>query len=115
MYSALHGVVCARLLPNVIELNVRALQSRAPESPALKRYDKVAQILTGKPFTRAGDGIAWIQELCAVLKVAPLAVFGLQESDFPVVTAKAKNASSMKGNPITLTDAELTEILSKSL
>lgn len=115
MYSAPHGVVCARLLPNVIELNVRALQSRAPESPALGRYDEVAQILTGNPTTRAGDGIAWIQELCAVLKVAPLAEFGLRESDFPVVTAKAKNASSMKGNPITLTDAELTEILAKSI
>lgn len=115
MYSAPHGVVCARLLPNVMESNVRALQSRAPESPALRRYDEVAQILTGNPATRAGDSIVWIQELCNVLKVAPLAAFGLRESDFPAVVEKAKNASSMKGNPITLTDAELTEILNKSM
>ncbi len=115
MYSAPHGTVCARLLPNVMVSNVRGLQSRAPESPAMKRYDEVAQILTGKPTARAGDGIAWIQELCTVLKVAPLAEFGLQESDFPAVVEKAKNASSMKGNPIDLTDAELTEILAKSM
>jgi hypothetical protein len=49
----------------VWEANVRSLRSRAPASPALARYDDVAQILTGLATARAADGIAWVQGLCA--------------------------------------------------
>jgi len=72
MFSAPHGVICARLLPYVMEANVRALRSRAPGSPALVRYDEVAQILTGTAAAGAADGIAWVQELCGALRVASL-------------------------------------------
>ena len=37
--------------------------------------------------------------------------FGLAEECFPDVMAKARKASSMKGNPIELRDEELIEIL----
>ena len=115
MFSAPHGDICARLLPFVMEANVQALQARAPSSPALARYDQVAQILTGIATARATDGIAWVQDLCAALKVPPLAEFGLKEADLPTVVAKSEKASSMKGNPITLTDKELTQILRKAI
>lgn len=39
MISAGHGVICARLLPYVMKANIRALQSRADDLPALARYD----------------------------------------------------------------------------
>jgi alcohol dehydrogenase class IV len=32
MFSAPHGAICARVLPYVIEVNVRALQARQPGS-----------------------------------------------------------------------------------
>ncbi len=111
MTSASHGVICARLLPIVCRVNVRALQSRAADSPALSRYDEIGQILTGKATARATGGVAWLQKLCAELNVPPLERFGLKEQDFPVVVNKAKKSSSMKGNPIELTDDELMEIL----
>ena len=115
MFSAPHGTICARLTAYVMEANVEALQSRAPTSPALTRYDEVAQILTGSATARAVDGILWMQELCAALKVPPLAEFRLKEADLPNVVARSKRASSMKGNPIELTDRELAEILKKAL
>jgi alcohol dehydrogenase class IV len=115
MFSAPHGTICARLTANVMEANVEALQIRAPTSPALTRYDEVAQILTGSATARAADGILWMQDLCVALKVPPLAEFGLKEADLPNVVASSKRASSMKGNPIELTDRELTEILKKAL
>ncbi len=115
LFPAPHGVICARLLPYVMEANVRALQSRTPDSPALARYDEVAQILTGVPSVRAADGVDWIQELCQALSVPPLSAFGLTEDDFPTVVEKSREASSMKGNPILLTDHELTEILRQSV
>ena len=115
MLSAPHGVICAWLLPYVMEANVRALHSRAPGSPALARYDEVAQILTGTAAAGATDGIAWVQDLCGALRVASLGEFGLKEADLPAVVEMSKRARSMKGNPITLTDRELTEILRKAI
>ncbi len=114
MTSAAHGVICARLLPLVTQANVRALQSRAADSPALTRYDEIARILTGKAPSRAADGVAWLRQLCTELEVLPLGRFGLKEEDFAVVAAKAKKSSSMKGNPIELTDDELIEVLEKA-
>jgi alcohol dehydrogenase class IV len=115
LFPAPHGVVCARLLPYVMQANVRALQSRMPDSPGLSRYVEVAQILTGRGTARAADGVAWIQELCEALQVSPLSDFGVTHDDFPTVVEKARKASSMKGNPIVLTDEELTEILSQAI
>jgi alcohol dehydrogenase class IV len=114
MISAPHGVICARLLPHVMEANVQVLQKRAPDSPAFARYDEVARILTGMDTARAIDGVRWIQGLCSALKVPSLADFGLKEEDFTAVVAKAQKSSSMKGNPIVLTSDELTDILMKS-
>jgi alcohol dehydrogenase class IV len=114
MIFAPHGVICARLLPFACEANVKALHSREPDSMALARYDQVAQILTGKASARAADGVEWIQNLCKALTVPPLDQFGLKEQDFPTVVAKAQKSSSMKGNPIPLSDNELMQILKKS-
>ena len=114
MISAPHGVICARLLPFVCEANVQALQRRAADSAALARYDEIAQLLTATATAQAVDGVAWVQELCEALKVPPLTEFGLGEQDFPTVVAKSQKSSSMKGNPITLTDDELMEILKKA-
>jgi alcohol dehydrogenase class IV len=114
LFPAPHGVICARLLPHVMEANVHALQARMPDSPALARYDEVAQLLTGRTTARAADGVAWIRDLCEALSVPPLSDFGLTADEFPTVVEKARKASSMKGNPITLTNDELSEILRKA-
>lgn len=114
MISAPHGVICARLLPYVTETNVKALQSCAPDWPALSRYDQVAQLLTQTPTAKAADCVAWVQELCEALKNPPLSDFGLKEQDFSTAVSKAKNSSSMKGNPIVLTDDQLMAILKNS-
>ena len=57
MFHAPHGAVCAALLPHVMEANVRALGEREPDSLALRRYDEVAQILTGKTNATAAAGV----------------------------------------------------------
>jgi alcohol dehydrogenase class IV len=110
-----HGVICGKLLPHVIETNVRAMQNRAPDSPALARFDEVAQILTGKTTARASDAVSWIQELCTEFNLPGLSTYGLSRDDLPAVAAQAKKASSMKGNPIELRDNELIEVLEKAM
>ncbi len=115
MFDAPHGALCGRLLPYVMEANVRALQAREPDNPALERYDDVAVILTGEWEAEAEDGVAWVQELCAALKVPGLAAYRVRAADFATIIEKAAASSSMKGNPIPLTSAELRGILSRAL
>jgi alcohol dehydrogenase class IV len=115
MFPAPHGAVCARLLPYVMEVNVRALQARMSSGEALRRYDEIARTLTGKVGATAGDGVAWVQQLCEALQVPPLASYGVALEDLPSLIEKAAAASSMQGNPIKLTADEMQEILTRAL
>ena len=115
MYHAPHGTICGRLLPHAVAINVRALTERMPGSESLRRYDEVAQLLTGDSSVMASDGVAWVQSLCDGLQVPSLASCGVKEEDFPVVIEKTAVSSSMKGNPIQLSSDEMREILERAL
>jgi len=115
MFPAPHGAVCARLLPYVMDVNVRALRQRQPESIVLRRYDEIARILTGRADAVADDGIAWVQELCSALRIPALASYGMTKADFPILIDKSSAASSMKANPIPLTRGEMWEVLERAL
>jgi alcohol dehydrogenase class IV len=114
-FSAPHGAICARLLPLVMSANLLALRARAPQSPALERYHELGKLLTGRGAARAEDGIEWLSELVADFSIPGLASYGLCAAEVSSVVAQARNASSMKGNPIELTPDELTEILERAL
>jgi alcohol dehydrogenase class IV len=115
MFDGPHGAVCAALLPHVMAINVKALRKRAPDSEALRRYDEIAQILTGEPEAVAADGVVWVHELCEDLQVPPLGAYGLITADFPDLIEKSGKSSSMQGNPIQLSSPEMTEILERAL
>jgi len=115
MFSAPHGAVCAALLPHVMELNVRALRERAPGGESLRRHDEVASLLTGSETATAGDGIAWVRDLCRELRIPPLRAYGISVNDLSVLVEKSAQASSMKANPIALTAEEMREILERAL
>jgi alcohol dehydrogenase class IV len=93
--------------------NLRALRQRSPASPTLRRYDEVAAIISGEPAAEAG--VAWLKELVAALAIPPLSAYGVTPADFPAIVAQSRQASSMKGNPIGLTEAELTDILAQAI
>ncbi len=115
MFPAPHGAICAALLPRVMEINARALRERKPEGEALRRYDKVAALLTGKKEAGARNGIDWVTELCQALQIPGLRAYGVTESDCATLVEEAARASSTKANPIALTNEELTEALERSL
>ena len=114
MADAPHGAVCAALLPAVVEVNVRALRHREPENRALERYVDAARILTGRPDATIEDGIEWLRETTAALNIPGLSALGVRPDDADEIVAKARTASSMRFNPITLTDTELHTILEAS-
>ena len=108
MYNAPHGALCAALLPAVMTVNERELQrlggssDRSRESfsdLALQRFEEVRRIV--------GD----LVELGRALGVKPLRELGVRRTEFPVIIENAAAASSMKGNPVPLTPAQLSEIL----
>ena len=114
MYPAPHGVICALLLPLVVETNIAALQERDPKNPVLAKYDELARLLTGKTSAGAQDAVIWLHRICDELKIPGLAIFGFQPDEIPVIVEKSEQASSMKGNPVVLTRSEMESILEKA-
>ena len=115
MFPAPHGAVCAALLPHVMASNLRALRERDPHSDALRRYDRIASLLTGNRHAVAYAGVEWVRELVAGLPIPKLGVYGLREEHVADLVAKAAIASSMKANPIVLTTDELARTLRQAL
>ncbi len=114
MFPIPHGAVCACLLPAVMEVNIAALKEKKMEKQ-LHKFDEVAKILTGNNSAFAEDGYNRVKELIKELKIPSLSDFQIPESVFPELTEKAKNSSSMKGNPVELTSRQLYSVLEKSL
>jgi alcohol dehydrogenase class IV len=115
MFSAPHGAVCAALLPHVMEINIRALRLRGSNSDSLNRYAKIANIVTESEKADVEEGIAWVRDLCHRLKIPGLRAYGIQEKDVAAIVEQAVKASSMKANPIALTNEELTESLTRAM
>ena len=112
MFEIPHGTVCACLMPAVLEINNRAMKEHNLNRSKL---DELAKILTGNQQATSDDGVIWINTLIEQLKIPSLKFFGIQPASFPELIQKAKNSSSMKGNPVELNDKQLCWILENSL
>jgi alcohol dehydrogenase class IV len=115
MFPAPHGAVCAALLPHVVRANVAALTARDRSNPVLGRFDTIGRVLTGRDGASAADGVDHLERLRSDLGIPPLRAWGVAESHVPALVAQARRSSSMRGNPIELTDEELTGILDGAL
>ena len=114
MFPAPHGAVCAALLPHVWQTNLGAIRSRGTAAQ-IDRLARVARLLCTDMTARAEDATAWIGRVVAKLGIAPLRSFGLQEKDAGEIVTRAMNASSMKANPVALTEDELRDTLIAAL
>lgn len=102
-----HGIGCACLLFDTVRVNLAALRSRAPDSPALGRYEKAAQALG---LRTVDDLLKLLHGYRRIFELPSLASRGLTEDDLaPIV--KASRGGSMRSNPIELRDEELEGIL----
>ena len=115
MFAAAHGAVCAALLPHGMRVNVQVLRRRAPESEALRRFDEIAGMLTGRTSARAEDGIEWVCGICGELNIPLLRSCGISSEDIPGLAEKASRASSTKGNPVQLSPDEMGDVLKQAL
>lgn len=114
-FDAPHGGVCAALLSASVAINVAALRKRSPDSQSLQRYREASRLITGKKRAEPDDLIEWLTQLQQTLAIPGLNAYGLDRDHFPELIQNASRASSMKGNPIELTESELSTLLTRSL
>jgi alcohol dehydrogenase class IV len=113
-----HGVVCAALLPHVIAANVAGMR-QGDDARGLTRYADVGrQLLADEraPEEAAVEAcISMTRDLAQELKIPPLSRYGMTEADVPAMVALARKASSMRFNPVTLSDKALSSALSAAI
>jgi alcohol dehydrogenase class IV len=118
-----HGMGCGALVAAATRTNLEALAERAPRSRALDRYAEAGRLLAGDPApTNRGPAdesaravlLATLDRLAARLRVPRLAVSGVTAGAFPVLVSESRG-SSMRTNPVVLTDGEIGAILAASL
>jgi alcohol dehydrogenase class IV len=109
-----HGAICARLLPFVMEANIRAVEKRG-DPTIIQRYIEIARVLTGDPEADAWRGVSWVHGLCAEMNIPSLRKAGLTITDCGRLIPLVQRASSMQGNPVKLSDEELRGILEASI
>lgn len=109
-----HGVVCGTLLAAATRVNIAALQSRDTGHPALAKYAEVGRMLPRGAGLEDGPARAvlldTLAEWTALLRLPSLASLGVAPEDFPRIVAHSRG-SSMKTNPVVLTDAEVEQVL----
>lgn len=114
-FLAPHGVICARLLPGVFAANFQSLEKEHFQTSNPWKFDEVARLLTGHSAATAADGACWLADLCARLHIPRLGVYGVTPAHVPALVAHARQASSMKGNPVELPEDTLRNLLAASL
>jgi len=113
-----HGVVCGTLVATATEINIRALRAREPANPALAKYAHLAAVLSGGKTgsneeaweTLARTLADWVERM----ELPRLSRYGVKASDLAGVVAGSRG-SSMKTNPIVLTDDEVAAVLEHRL
>ena len=113
--SAPHGAICAALLPGSLKVNHRAVQERHPDHACLQRFDELAMMVNGKPSASFESMLNWVLETIARFNIPGLGTYGFSNEHLPELIQKSKNASSMKGNPIEMTDNEIQTIIQKAV
>ncbi len=108
-----HGTICAALLSPVLAANIAALQLESADHPTLARYRSISRAFCGQEDVR--HCVAFTAELARHLNIPRLGTLGLTESHVPAIVQLAKNASSMRYNPVKLDDEILEQILRSAM
>lgn len=113
-----HGVVCGTLVAACTRANLAALRQRDPDSPALPKYAEVGRLLTLQHDLDDDAActalLDLLQDWTDRLGLPVLSAYGMQEDDIPRVVANCRG-SSMRTNPVLLTDVELAAVLEMRL
>ena len=113
-----HGVVCGTLVGAATRANLTALRERDPDHPSWCKYARAGELLHGRHYPSIEEAhaalLTLLDEWTERLALPRLNAYGIQESDFARIVAHSRG-SSMKTNPLVLSDAEIQSILKQRL
>lgn len=113
-----HGVVCGTLVAVATEMNIRALHSRDPGQPALEKYAEVGRLIARKPAESSAKAreelVKLLHEWTERLGIPRLGKYAVSQADTAKIVAGSRG-SSMKTNPVVLTDEEIAWIVRQRL
>ena len=109
MTGAAHGAICGALLGPVLQAN-----RKAATSDARGRLDRVCFELADPLGCRAEDAPDELQAWARASGLPDLAALGVRAEDHTRIAQAALESSSMKGNPVALSEAILRDVLEKS-
>ena len=104
-----HGAICGTLLPHVLAAN-EGLVSDAAKPRFNWVREQIADALGCDAHKAFGELANWIRQQ----GLPTLADMGLVAEDFPVVARQAMQSSSMRKNPVDLSEGDLVDILTKA-
>jgi alcohol dehydrogenase class IV len=117
-YPIPHGVVCGTLVAAATEVNINSMLAREPYNIALDKYARLGEVLCQR--RHASREAAWqalvdlLKEWTDKMQLARLSEYGLQNDSLDHVV-KHSRGSSMKTNPIVLSDEEIKQVLQMRL
>jgi alcohol dehydrogenase len=113
-----HGVVCGTLVAEATQMNIELMLTREPLNPALDKYATLGDVLLDNQYANKHEAREqlyqqlndWTQQL----QLPRLTSFGVSEKDLSHIVANSRG-SSMKTNPIVMTDDEIRQLLMRRL
>lgn len=113
-----HGVGCGMLVMEATRLNIDLMEAREPDNPALEKYASIGKLFRGRKHVDPEGARVFLmhalESWSRKLKLPRLLDFGVTEADIPRLVANSRG-SSMKTNPIMLTDEEIGAVIRASL
>jgi alcohol dehydrogenase len=117
-YPIPHGVVCGTLVAEATKVNIQSMLDREPDNRALAKYARVAEVLCEKRIrdreTAWKELLNLLETWTEELQLPRLSKYGVKQEGLDKVVASSRG-SSMKTNPIILTDEEIKNIVAARL
>ncbi len=113
-----HGEVCGLLLASATRCNLHALRKAHKQHPVLYKYAHVGRLLSQQESLDDAQAQNYLVDTLSQwsqdMNMPVLSDYGVQPSDFDHIVKHARG-SSMKTNPIVLSDTEIKLILQECL
>ncbi len=108
-----HGVVCGTLVAAATRVNITALRERDARNAALSKYAQVGRLLSRQELDddeAISALLAILEDWTSRLNLPRLSAYGVAVEDLPRIVANSRG-TSMRTNPVALTDEEIGQIV----
>lgn len=113
-----HGVVCGTLVAQATAMNIRALQARGEGRDTLLKYAQAGRMLAHDMQLSDAEALKRLTDILydwtEQMQLPKLSAFGVTAADIPRIVSNSRG-SSMKTNPVLLSDEEIGEILANCI